>query len=171
MEEHILKLRAEGKTYNQIQSILGCSKSTISYYLSVNGKARRVEKNKNYRKNNPLLKKTEIFRRQTFIKNKTYDFQQDENNFSWREIIEKYGGWETECYLTGRKVKLDEPNTYSFDHIIPRSKGGKNTLDNLGITIKEANQAKSDMFLNDFFDLCKIILEKNGYKVEKNVVL
>jgi len=32
-KENILKLRAEGKTYTEIQKILGCSKGTISYHL------------------------------------------------------------------------------------------------------------------------------------------
>jgi len=34
MKEEILKLRSEGKTYNQIKEILGCSKSTISYHCN-----------------------------------------------------------------------------------------------------------------------------------------
>lgn len=32
MKDIILSLRAEGKSYNQIQSVLGCSKSTISFH-------------------------------------------------------------------------------------------------------------------------------------------
>lgn len=34
MKEDILKLRKEGKSYNEIKNILGCSKSTISYHCS-----------------------------------------------------------------------------------------------------------------------------------------
>lgn len=34
MKDKILKLREEGKNYNEISAILGCSKSTISYYCS-----------------------------------------------------------------------------------------------------------------------------------------
>lgn len=34
MKDNIIKLRKEGKSYNQIRIILGCSKSTISYYCS-----------------------------------------------------------------------------------------------------------------------------------------
>ena len=32
-KEEILRLRAEGKSYRQIQEILGCSKGTIAYHL------------------------------------------------------------------------------------------------------------------------------------------
>lgn len=32
-KENILRLRAEGKSYRQIQEILGCSKGTIAYHL------------------------------------------------------------------------------------------------------------------------------------------
>lgn len=32
-KEDIFRLRQEGKTYNQIQKVLGCSKGTIAYHL------------------------------------------------------------------------------------------------------------------------------------------
>lgn len=32
-KEDILRLRAEGKSYRQIQEVLGCSKGTIAYHL------------------------------------------------------------------------------------------------------------------------------------------
>ncbi len=38
MKDKILKLRKLGKSYNEIADKLGCSKSTISYHCSVNGK-------------------------------------------------------------------------------------------------------------------------------------
>lgn len=37
MKEQILKLREEGKTYNEISKELGCAKSTISYHCSKAG--------------------------------------------------------------------------------------------------------------------------------------
>lgn len=36
MKNEILYLRREGKTYDEIKEILGCSKSTISYHCSKN---------------------------------------------------------------------------------------------------------------------------------------
>lgn len=35
MKENILKLRSEGKSYNEISKILGCSKGTIAYHCSI----------------------------------------------------------------------------------------------------------------------------------------
>ena len=54
--------------------------------------------------------------------------------------------------------------------IVPRCKGGDNSIDNLGICIKEANSAKSDMMLGDFISLCKDILQHHGYDVKKRPV-
>ena len=42
MKERILKLKAQGKSYNEIKKELGCSKSTISYYLGDGRKERTV---------------------------------------------------------------------------------------------------------------------------------
>ena len=39
--------------------------------------------------------------------------------------------------------------------VIPVSLGGENSLDNLGICCPQANSAKSDLCLEDFFSLCK----------------
>lgn len=38
MKDEILKLKEEGKTYNEIKEILGCAISTISYHCNKNGK-------------------------------------------------------------------------------------------------------------------------------------
>ena len=42
-KDKILKLRAEGKSYREIQSILGCSKSTISYHCGNGNEKKRVK--------------------------------------------------------------------------------------------------------------------------------
>lgn len=51
MKNEILKLREEGKTYNEIKDITGLSKSTISYHCKRNGFDGRIDgkglKNKN----------------------------------------------------------------------------------------------------------------------------
>ena len=48
MKEQILKLRQEGKTYKEITEILGCVKSTISYYCGKNQKQKMLNRKKIY---------------------------------------------------------------------------------------------------------------------------
>lgn len=43
-KEDILRLRAEGKTYGEISTILGCSKGTVAYYLKDNSDKTEVAK-------------------------------------------------------------------------------------------------------------------------------
>jgi predicted restriction endonuclease len=51
MKEKILKLRAEGKTYDEIKKEIGCSKSTISYYCSSGQQQKARERNRKNRMN------------------------------------------------------------------------------------------------------------------------
>jgi hypothetical protein len=50
-KEEIIRLRSEGKTYNQIVDILGCSKGTIAYHLSESVKVNYNTRRKKYRDN------------------------------------------------------------------------------------------------------------------------
>jgi DNA-binding CsgD family transcriptional regulator len=91
-----------------------------------------------------------------------------EDKFTFKDVVEKYKG-NQKCYLTGRDIDFNSHNTFSFDHIVPTSKGGKNTLDNLGLCCLEVNFAKSDLSVDEFIDLCKDVLINFDYKVEKNI--
>ena len=51
--------------------------------------------------------------------------------------------------------------------MIPASRGGDNSLNNLGITHKVANTMKSDLTPEELIEWCKKILEFNNYKIEK----
>ena len=86
--------------------------------------------------------------------------------FTWKDVLEKYTE-NTICYLSGEKINLYE-NNYNLDHIIPYSRGGKNTLDNLGITHRIVNTMKSDLTPDELLKWCKRILEYNGFSVIKN---
>jgi 5-methylcytosine-specific restriction endonuclease McrA len=186
MKDQILKLRKEGKTYDEIKNIIGCSKSTISYYCGNGQKEKNIERKRKRRQLNPLSRKIETFKARKTLKNKTERFQmrtqlkevsiskngkllsrKDCNpTFKYSDIIEKYGD-NPHCYLTNRPINWNDPSTYVLDHIIPVSLGGENSLDNLGICCPQANSAKSDLCLEDFFSLCKEILINNGYEVKK----
>lgn len=176
MKNEILELRKKGNTYKQICDKLGCAKSTVSYYCGEKQKEKAVDRKRKSRKESVISKRVERFQYDRKIKDKTEDFQRDRLpnsklgkrslTFSWRDVVDKFG-WETNCYLTGKKINLREPKTYHFDHIEPISKGGPSTIDNLGICLKEANKAKDDLSIEELLDLCKDILEHHDYEVNK----
>jgi CRISPR/Cas system Type II protein with McrA/HNH and RuvC-like nuclease domain len=191
LKDQILELRQQGKTYDQIALILGCSKSSVCYHCAPNQKDKFLERQrKNRSKQHPYKRKIEEFSSSNTNKNnnkaatasishlfflklhefskshkeKTYMYNQP--TFTIEDVIQKFGQSPT-CYLTGEPIDISKPRTYHFDHIIPRSRGGDNSIDNLGICSKKANQSKQDMTPDEFVNLCKQVLEHNGYQVSK----
>lgn len=185
MKEQILKLRLEGKTYTEIVSILNCSLGTVSYYCGINQKEKFRERHrKNRRVMHPFQLKLEWFFTQTksrkhnqksrinalgLINKKIDKFHETklgaymQRTFSTNDVLAKFGE-HPRCYLTGEEIDIYEPRTYQFDHIIPRSRGGTNTLDNLGICTRQANLAKNDMTHDEFLNFCKKVVEYNSTK-------
>jgi 5-methylcytosine-specific restriction endonuclease McrA len=170
MKEEILRLQSEGKTADEIRKILGCHKRTVLYHLDgENEKTKKKIISKIYR----FTSLDE--RRRIKLKNKTEDFQRTRLGglglgkrrirFRWQDVVDKFG-WTTNCYLTGDPIDLRESTSYHFDHIVPYAKGGDSTLENLGIATRNANQAKSDMSVEEFLELCQKVLIKQGYEVK-----
>lgn len=164
LQQEILRLRGEGKTYTEIQKIMNCSKGTISYNCSQEGKKKTKKRCERYRsEKGALYKKLQGFcynygkRRRT---RKNYPL------LNLDEVKKKLGD-NPICYLTGEPIDLSDMKKYSLDHIVPISKGGKSTLDNLGLATKETNQAKSDLTKEEFLALCVKVLQHNSYRVEK----
>ena len=172
-KESILKLRKEGKTYNEIQEELGCSKSVISYHFGEGKTEQKRVKKRNLSEEHKLSRKVSAFKcRASRIvfrgKLKTFKRRNPKNrthtivnnltkNFTTQDVLKKFGD-NPVCYLTGTPIDLNKPETYHFDHIIPTSKGGTNDLSNLGICLKEANFAKNDLSIDELKILCKKIL-------------
>lgn len=187
MKEEILRLKSEGKTYNQIKELLGCSKGTISYHCG-DGQKERTNERARKRRENILIKKTDGFKyrigknkleikEERYIKETIRKFQKRDNksdrkvekniitSFVWEDVLNKFGE-NTHCYLSGEKINLFE-NYYNMDHIIPSSRGGSNTLDNLGIAHRVVNSMKSDLLPSELIEWCIKILEFNGYEILK----
>lgn len=182
LQIEILRLFKEGKNYYEIVDELGCSIGTVFYHLEPGEKQKSYERNRTFRKNNPLLRKLTTFHshRRLYVKYKNSKKRVREiiyskyinfvggsismANFTLEELQEKIGE-SPKCYLTGRPIDLTQSRTYQLDHIIPISKGGQNTLENCGITCRDANLSKRDLYLEDYLQLCKEILENNGFSV------
>jgi 5-methylcytosine-specific restriction endonuclease McrA len=183
LRDKIIQLRAKGKTYNQIMQILDCTKGTISYHLneSVNQaakekvrsrriKAREGQLSEDAQVGHTLSQKKEDFCRNPVLKRRF----RDDNSVGYLSVtndeLKKRFGAEPTCYLTGRKIDLSDPKTYQFDHIIPASKGGESVMTNLGLASPDANYAKGRLMLDEFIQLCKEVLEHNGYTIQASVV-
>lgn len=179
-KEDILRLRAEGKSYNEIQRITGASKGTISYHCGAGQKEKSAARRRKFRmsdeKRDKLYRRISTFRetrrslnfRETSVdaraavRNKIRKFSLDitSNTPTWgvKEFLENFGDT-TNCYLTGARVDITDPDTFSLDHIVPKAQGGTNDISNVGITTFCANQAKTDMGLEEFVMLCFDVVE------------
>ncbi len=173
-KDDILRLRALGKTYSEIQEELGCSKSVISYHCGADQTEKKRTYKRNKSKDHKLTRKVSAFKcrssRTTFrAKLKTFKKRNRKSrthtivnniskNFTTKDVLNKFKE-NSVCYLTGTPIDLNKPETYHFDHIIPTSKGGTNDLSNLGICTREANYAKNDLSIEELKVLCKKIIK------------
>lgn len=178
-KENILRLRAEGKTYNEIQAELGCSKGTISHHLGEGQKEKGRLRKAKTRKPSGHYDKVYRFLQEyvpTVAKvgkndirswrSKVRDFhrylqEQPEEKFTVDEFKEKFKDVD-QCYLTGRPIDFNDTRTYQLDHIVPRSKGGTNSIENCGLTTKEANIAKNNQSLEEFILMCYDVVKHWG---------
>lgn len=69
-----------------------------------------------------------------------------------RALVLERDGYQ--CRYCGRAVSVDVPQDHparlTFDHVIPRSQGGKGNAANLVISCRRCNDAKKDTSYDDF---------------------
>jgi len=186
----IIELRKLNKPYRQIAKELKCATSLVGYYLDKNQREKyRIRQYNSRKKRHPFVLKVQGFLyenkrvkvsmynskfsvREVLI-TKFYSFRKSkkgtdmmESKLTVEDVLKKFGE-NPKCYLTGEDIDIHKSRMYEFDHIIPRSKGVDNNIDNLGICSRRANRAKNDMTPDEFIMLCKTVLEHNGYKINK----
>ena len=66
VKNQILDLRKQGLSYNKIQEILRCSKSTISFHCGHKQKEKKNNRQNRRRSDNCLIKKIETFRNRKY---------------------------------------------------------------------------------------------------------
>jgi len=182
LKVQIIELRNQDKTYDQIADLLDCSKSTVCYHLGIGQKEKYATRRiSNRAKQHPYGKKLEGFKSRNhnptifnypnrcqtnkLIYHKIRRFFRDRKTnqvndvtFTVQDIINKFGE-NPVCYLTGTPINIYQPRTYQFDHIVPISRGGDNSIENLGICTKLANLAKTNMTHQEFIQLCKQVVD------------
>ena len=104
------------------------------------------------------------------IRNKIIRFHRDKKEWKYppmtfkvQDLLDKIGP-NPICYLTGREIDLMDGKSYHLDHIIPKNKGGPNSLDNCNIACKDANQAKGNLLHHELIVLCEEILSFHSNK-------
>lgn len=70
------------------------------------------------------------------------------------------------CALTGRQL---EPEQTALDHIVPITKGGENSIDNVQFVTAAANVAKGTLDLDEFIELCRDVVRTHGMGDEEVV--
>jgi 5-methylcytosine-specific restriction endonuclease McrA len=169
----IAKLKIEGFSNSEIAKKLGIARSKVYYHSNPEYRALKIYQNKKRKNSHTYISKLITFTTKTKINNRTetnnkyqiyskiYGFTEGKMSFDYKDIINKFGE-KPKCYLTGVEIDIDKPKTFSFDHKIPRSRGGENSLENLGICTSDANQAKRDKTPEEFIELCKMVVNHNS---------
>lgn len=185
LKDKILRLRGMGYSYKKIQDEVKCSKGTISYHCGEGQKEKYNNRLKLSRSNqHPLIRKIENFiggkyceptlrkicantlKRNLRLKIEKFSMINKEYHnmaFTINEFLDKVGD-NTICSLTGKQIDLMKPKTYQLDHIVPRSKGGENTLSNCQLVCKEANMAKHNLSSEEFVKLCRDVVDYHDRK-------
>ena len=175
MKEQILQYKQTHPDwgYKRIAKEIGCAPNTVKYYLDPKAKDVAQKRCYRYREINPLCQKLGHFR-EIREKKKAFDKLLDgrrskaESLFTTKDLLIKFGE-NPRCYLTGEPINLDAIETYEFDHIKPVAQGGNNSLENLGLCLRDINRAKQDKTPEEFIEICKRVLTHHGYRISWGV--
>lgn len=78
----------------------------------------------------------------------------------WTELLDLFNKQEGRCAYTGYPIIIGE--TASIDHVIPRTRGGTNDIENLHWTTWFINRVKSNMTHNEFVSMCHHVALKHS---------
>lgn len=182
LKEQILLLRSEGQSYNKIAEALKCSKSLICYHCGNGQKKKMLDRNRNnstklrsriskkidsfgiffqygelvasQEKTSKIIsKKIRTFSRGSQMSKSTYN----KPTFSVDQLLSKIGD-NPRCYISGEPIDIGDTRSWHLDHIIPKSRGGSNNLDNANVCLAKVNIAKGSMTNEEFIEMCKKVV-------------
>lgn len=181
----ILRLRELGYTYKMIVEEIGCSVGVVCFHLGEGQREKDRRRHLNSHARTPIYSKTQAFKgaktqaskskacqkRMFSVKQKIEIRMRSFSclikngpstmlDFTADDVLAKFGD-SPQCYLTGELIDLTKSRTYQFDHIIPRSRGGDNSLENLGLCTSSVNKAKHNLTPEEFLLLCNRAVDFN----------
>jgi len=156
--EMMKSLKLSGLSYRLIAEQIKCSIGTVKYHLDPNFKESVKKRHKMNTKKYYHMYKGK-YCTCGLSKKVAFFFRKTGRKFTTKDLRNKLGD-NPMCYLTGIPINLDKTETYQLDHIMPRSRGGDNSLENCGLVTKEINLAKSDKTPEEFIALCRKVVER-----------
>src|SRR6266436_6333987 len=119
--------------YTRIAKLTGFSRDLVRYYLDPQGRIKHMKRMRKHRKSaHPLYRKLVYFCATSTKSNHKIIRKIREPFIVLKDALIKFGD-KPRCYLTGVLINLNDSSSYSLDHIMPISKGGKSTLENCGL--------------------------------------
>lgn len=147
----------KSKSRDYVCSVLNITKDR---YYRASMSLEKIEKLQKYRK--AIREKMKNEDKYFLLKRKVRGFLKrgvKSKSFTYKDVVNRFG--ETpKCNLTGLPIDFSKTETYQLDHIIPVSKGGNSSLDNVQLIHPTANRMKSDIDMDIFVKLCKLIASK-----------
>lgn len=110
-----------------------------------NNREKRAAYKREYRRKYPEQHREEVRRRNSRIRSV------ESEEYTTRQVFERDSGI---CYLCGELLFLDVPHPErsfaSIDHVVPISRGGADTLDNVRIACLSCNLRKNDKTVEEY---------------------
>ena len=140
-----------------------------TYWNKLSVEERRAKWRERYYNQTPSQRKAHRDRNRRYYRENVHAAQAAAHNASIRS---KYSDIYKEGNITNKTLKewlikhrdtactyCNDKNATHIDHIIPLSKGGTHTFDNIQILCPFCNNAKKDLFEEDFFKKIKKIYQ------------
>lgn len=103
------------------------------------------KENRSYRERNPFAVAVIVARNRAKQLGVTSTLTREE----WAEVVKAH---DFVCHVCGEKISLQlgSSETLSLDHIIPMSRGGNNSKENVAPAHRRCNQNRTDMTVHEF---------------------
>lgn len=80
---------------------------------------------------------------------------------NWQTVERMYEEQHGHCYLCDEELKPGE--TATMDHVVPTSRGGKRTINNVRWACRRCNNMKTDMLIEELYAICERLLSHHQH--------